>query len=120
MVNMVEANIAGKPLQHFGQLVIGTALHRGQRVIPFGFVGPIGIFELMLGVEKESAYTGRNDGDWQLNHQKFAPADQVAEHQGNNGNGQIRPMDAVAIFFFPSFGCSVGEAIEHNKEQARH
>ncbi len=45
---MMETDIAGKPLQDFGQFVIGASLQGRQGVVPGIIIGPIGIFKLML------------------------------------------------------------------------
>ena len=58
MVDVMEANVAGKPLQHSRQLVERTPLHGGGCVIPFLIPLPINTLELMLDVEQP--YPGRS------------------------------------------------------------
>lgn len=55
MVHMVDADIAGEPLQHFWQGIIRTAVKGGAFSIPLFFMGPVGIFKLMLDVKQPDA-----------------------------------------------------------------
>ena len=51
VMNMVEPDIASKPLQGSRQLVEGTALQRRRRMVPMRGACPIGAGELMLHVK---------------------------------------------------------------------
>src|SRR5580698_8595084 len=57
MMNMMEANIAGKPLQDPGELIKGTALQRRACIVPILASRPVHALELMLNVEEP--YTDR-------------------------------------------------------------
>ena len=54
MMNMVEPDIAGEPLQDSGQLVKRAAHERCVGVIPFVGTRPIGALELMLNCHRSA------------------------------------------------------------------
>ena len=59
MVDVMVADVTGKPLENLRQLIKGTALQRGGGVIPLLFARPINAFELVLDVEQpEASRTG--------------------------------------------------------------
>ena len=64
VMNMMKADIAGKPLEHLRQLVKGTAAQRSHAVIPFVAALPMDFFELVLDIKQpHSGGTGHHDGN---------------------------------------------------------
>lgn len=55
VMNMMKANITGKPLQNLRELIEGTALQRRAGVVPFFTPHPVRILKLMLHVEEPHA-----------------------------------------------------------------
>ena len=47
----MEPNIPGKPLKHFWQFEIGTALESYDFKIPVLFISPVDFIELVLDIE---------------------------------------------------------------------
>ena len=60
MVNVVEADVAGKPLQYLGQFVERAAFERRCGVIPIPAAFPIDTLKLMLHVKKPHARRARS------------------------------------------------------------
>ncbi|MNN88559.1 hypothetical protein D3C81_2062640 [compost metagenome] len=55
MMNMVEANVAGNPLQQLRQLIVRAPFYRCRNITPFLFMLEVGILELMLHIEQPDA-----------------------------------------------------------------
>src|SRR5579863_9658424 len=55
VMNMMEADIAGEPLQEFGQFVKRAALERRRGVIPILGARPVSALELVLHIEEPKA-----------------------------------------------------------------
>ena len=55
MMNMVETDVAGKPLQNLRQLVERATLQSGSREIPLVTALPVNPLELMLHVKQPPA-----------------------------------------------------------------
>ena len=51
MMDVMEANIAGKPLQNPGQLIERTALQAGSQEIPLVMALPVRPIEIVLDIE---------------------------------------------------------------------
>ena len=51
----VQADAAGHPLQHRRQTILGTSVQRGLHGIPVGMARPVDALELMLHVEQPDA-----------------------------------------------------------------
>ena len=51
VVNMMETNIAGKPLQHFGKFIERTAVHASLEELPILVALPVGRLKVMLNIE---------------------------------------------------------------------
>lgn len=52
MVNVVNAYICGEPAQKSREVIKGTALDRRFVKVPLSIPTPVGIFELVLDIEK--------------------------------------------------------------------
>ena len=68
VVNMVETDIAAKPLQDRRELVKRGPLERLTQVAPILVALPVGIFELVLNVEQPNTRRPRDEHDRHLNH----------------------------------------------------
>lgn len=99
MVEMVKADIAGKPLEDFRQIIIGAAEHGGTVEIPILTVIPSGIIELMLDKEHPAANPGRDADHRQIGQQKGFKADQGDESPVDDQEHEIKPHDALPDFF---------------------
>jgi len=67
VMNMMKADIAGKPLQDFRELIEGTAVKRGARIVPILSPRPVCAFELVLHVEELHAQRPSKRCHGQLN-----------------------------------------------------
>src|SRR2546423_606046 len=52
MVNVMKANVAREPLEHFRQFVERAAMQRRGRIVPVPAAFPIDILELMLHIKQ--------------------------------------------------------------------
>src|ERR1022692_3869742 len=67
MMNVMKADVAGKPLQHFWQFVKRTAFQRRRGIIPLAAAFPKGALELMLPVKQPPPRRAGHHQDRQLN-----------------------------------------------------
>src|SRR5262245_27635992 len=109
MVNMMEADVAGEPLQYLGQFIVGTSLESGQGILPVPILRPISFLKLVLDKKQPCAYRRPNDSHRQVNQQKGLPAEEI-DYQGNRRDqSYIRPPDA-GPFFLPGFAFRMWKA----------
>src|ERR1043166_4100345 len=97
MMNMMEADIPRKPLQHLRQFVEGTSLQGRRRVIPFLASLPIHPFKLMLNVEQPDACGTSHRGDDQLNQQVGLDSENPTEPSRERKNSQVRPIHRIPL-----------------------
>ena len=65
-MNVMQANIAGEPLEYFRQLEIRAALQCHFHRIPRSVTCPIGVLKLMLNIEQPKPEAAGNQNDGQL------------------------------------------------------
>jgi len=83
VVDVVKADVAGKPLEDFRQFIERAALERGSAVIPISAAFPVDVFELVLDVKQPNA-SGSGDGnDNELKRQVSLPAKREAQGRAN-------------------------------------
>ena len=97
MVDVVEADVTGEPLEDLGQSVEGAPLKRGGGIIPFVSAFPINSFELVLHVEKPDASGARDGCDGQLNEEVLDYAKGGAESGGHAENCKVHPVHRIAF-----------------------
>lgn len=90
VVDMVEADVARKPLQHLRQLVERAAPQRGRRIVPMLAALPVNIFELMLHVEEPEAGRASDRQHDGLNEQVWSQAEDPCEPDYHAENRGIR------------------------------
>lgn len=116
MVDVVKADIAREPLEYLRQLVVGTALQRGERILPVGMVLPIGVLKLVLDVEHPHAGRGREQQQGQLDQQDGLEADGPACDHEQGEQRHVRQVNAVALAL-PAHGR--GEPLKERKQEER-
>lgn len=97
MVDVVEPNIAGKPLQDLRQFVEGAALQGGGGVIPVGAAFPINVLELVLDVEHPDTRATRHGHGNQLDDEISFEAKSATQGGGHGDEGKIHPVDGGAL-----------------------
>ena len=55
MVQVVNADVGGQPLQEFRQRVIRASLHAGLEIVPLLVLLPVGFLELVLNIKEPHA-----------------------------------------------------------------
>ena len=70
MMYVMVTDIAGKPVQHFRQIVVGATFHRRLVEAPLRMLPPVGVFELMLDVEEPDTESAGQEGDGQLDQKE--------------------------------------------------
>src|ERR1700677_3186518 len=93
MVDVVETDITGDPLEEPGQRDPGTARERRFRVIPIGVPPPVGPRETMLHVEKEDGWNSPESQDHELDRYKSGRPHPGGHEDGEPGNRQICQVD---------------------------
>ena len=116
MVDMVETNVAAKPLQQFGQLEIGGTFESGPFVIPFVVPAPVGIFKLVLHIKEKYTYYGTRDGDRQPDHEDFFEAQPISQAQKDSQQANVGVVHRDA-FFALTGGQFEGQAMKDSKKQ---
>jgi len=67
---MVQADVAGEPLQHLRQLEVRATADRGGRIIPIAVALPVGALELVLNIEHPDSAQAAHKRHRQLDHQE--------------------------------------------------
>lgn len=75
VVDVVEADVPGEPLQDPGELEVGAPLHGGLEVLPAGVVLPVGVLKLVLHVEEEDAHHTGEVLDGEVDEEKGLEAE---------------------------------------------
>lgn len=97
VVDVMVADVAGEPLQEFGQLVIRTALHGGADEVPLLIWFPVGVLELMLDIEKPDAYAGRDEEHGEENFQERQHANPPHEEREGGDDGGVGDVDVALV-----------------------
>ena len=85
VVDVVQADAAGEPLQHLRQLVVGTSLQRRSHRVPRLVMCPVHVLVLVLHVEQPHANrTGEESGGQLHPQQRRQPDRQVCDHERRN------------------------------------
>src|SRR5687767_7750328 len=72
MVNVMKANISGKPAQRLRQYQVRASRQGRQFGGPLGGRSPIRGLELVLDVKQPDADRGRNDRHWHMHSEKWS------------------------------------------------
>lgn len=83
VMDVVEADVAGEPLQNFRQFVERASFEGGFREIPVLGAFPVDVFELMLDVEKPDACAAGNGENDQLDDQVVNETHAIARKAGD-------------------------------------
>jgi hypothetical protein len=118
MVNVVITDVAGKPLQHAWQAIIGTSFQRRLMEIPRLVGLPIGVFVLMLNEKEPTPYGSRNHHDGHVYQEKgsqsHGPPGQAKDRQ-NSKIGEVHTPALTA----PRARYSVGEPLHNDELESR-
>ncbi len=87
MVNVIEADVAGKPLQNRRKRIVSTALRRGRRKIPLVVRLPIHVVELVLNVEYPESSGSPDHHNYQLKQQIPFPTERET-HRKREGHDE--------------------------------
>jgi hypothetical protein len=118
VVDVVKANVAGKPLQQRRQSVIRTAVAGRSDEVPLIVRSPVGLLELMLHEEQPAAEPRGKDYDWQMDEEKSLDVDGKRGHAQRDKDSGIGQVHAPA-FAPPRAGDAVSKALAKNKQDAR-
>ena len=66
VVDVVETDIAGEPLENFGKFVERAPFEGCRCEVPLTFTGPVNILELVLHIEHPDACGGGDQADTEL------------------------------------------------------
>ena len=66
VMNMMESDITGNPLQHSRKLIIRAALNSSFNIVPLRFILEVRILELMLYIEEPNADQPRKEQNGSL------------------------------------------------------
>ena len=116
VMDVMKADVAGKPLQYFRQLVEGASLERSRAVIPIRTAFPMNVFELVLDVKEPHARrAGYADGN-DLKDKISFPAEREAE---SNADEEYREVGAEDGALFARAGAGTDQALfeEENVER---
>ena len=94
---MVEADVAGEPLQDPRQLVVRAALKRRGGVVPILIALPVRVFELVLNVKKPYAAGARHHQHHRLQQQIGAETEQPAHRHGHTQQREVHPPHGVTF-----------------------
>src|SRR3989442_13203917 len=97
VMDMMDPDAAGEPLQESGQLVKGAPLDGRFREAPLLPPLPVHSFELMLHVKQPEADRPGDHHDGKLNHQVRLDADGDAHEDRDRQEGRVRPVYASAL-----------------------
>src|SRR5690348_11108009 len=98
MVDMMQADITGEPLQHFRQFIVRTALQRCPDRVPLLMTCPIDSLILVLDIEQPDAEGSCEAHDGYLNQKVGAQTDSKVRHSEDSQKRQIGQGHAVAFF----------------------
>ena len=91
VVDVVETDISGEPLEDFRQLVIRTAFERGGGKVPVVMTCPINILELVLDIKHPDSRSGGDQADAELEDEVFFPSHEPDTESDNGGNTEVCP-----------------------------
>src|SRR5882762_4332718 len=90
MVNVVKPDVAGEPLEHFGQFVERTALQRCLGVIPVAAAFPVNAIKLMLHIKQPYPSRAGYHQHRQLNDQERLKPKYPDQSHSHQADRQIR------------------------------
>jgi hypothetical protein len=99
MVNVVVADISGKPLQNFREFVKGASFHRCFHPVPFVMVRPVHPFKIVLDIKQPETKHPADEKDGELDQDICPDTDREACEQCNRQNPEIREVNAIAFLF---------------------
>src|SRR5207248_5645483 len=80
-------------------------------IAPLFLPRPIRLLKLMLHEKEPHACCARDDRDGKLQEQQALPADEENERRKQNGDGEVRPVDAATLCA-PRCGCRLRKALQ--------
>ena len=116
VVNVVQSDVPGKPLEDFRQLEIGAAFERDPHGIPRLVAYPIDGFELMLDIEQPQSNTPGNQDDGQLNQEICRQTDGPGRTSDDEQDRQVGVKYAHALSLSGPFD---RKSVQNEKEQYR-
>ena len=93
VMDVVEADISGEPLEDFGKLVKGASFESSAREVPVVFAFPINAFELVLDVEEPDTGDRRDANGRELNEEVGEPSEDQDERDREQADGEIHRPD---------------------------
>lgn len=116
MMDVVQADIAGEPLENFGQAIVAAALETGMDAVPFFMTLPVVRVKLMLNIKHPDADCRGKDDDRQVDHEKVGDAEVVATGNDAGKDREIEHVDTgtLAMLFT---GSADGRAKADEKKQ---
>jgi hypothetical protein len=102
VVEVVETNVARKPLEKPGQLVAGAAPERRALIVPLPAPLPVNPFELVLDIEEPDTGRARDHNRRELKKQVRFPSEYPARGADHQRQRQVRTVNgqALALAFF--------------------
>jgi len=116
VMDMMQADIARKPLQHRRQFVEGASLHCGVHRFPIVGTSPICRIELVLHVKEPNAAHAGDKHDRQLNEQIGFDTDGRGGKSDDYKQGKIGQKHAS---FLHGTGAPDRNALDDHKEEKR-
>jgi len=108
VMDVMKADVAGKPLQDFWQLVEGASLERSRAVIPIGAAFPMNVFELVLDVKEPHARRASNADGNDLKDKISFPAERKAESNADEEYPEVGAEDGA---LFARSGAGTDQAL---------
>ena len=97
VVDVVQADVRGEPLEDLRELQEGRAEEGGVVVVPVLLPVPVGVLELVLHVEQPHPEGARQQGDRELDHQEGHDADCEPRPGQNPGEGRVGPPHGLPL-----------------------
>ena len=113
VMDVVEADISGEPLEDFGKLVKGASFESGVREVPVVFAFPINAFELVLDVEEPDTGDRSDANGRQLNEEVGEPSEDQDERDREQADRKVHRPDGSPEAGFCAGG---GEAFADDEE----
>ena len=118
VMNVVQTDIAGEPVEHLGKIIKRRAEQRGDLEVPFSRMIPVRLFELVLDEKEPAAGCRCHDHDGEYDRQHFDRPKYVEQRAIEQRHGEVQCHNA-----FPRISRSQsvqpGRALD-NEEVSRH
>lgn len=100
MMDMMIADVAGKPAQNSREIIKRAAFHGCTQRIPRVFAGPVTTFKLVLHVKKLDTDPSCQPQHRQLDEDVGPPSNNTRGNQSNGKNEQVGQNNAHAFLPF--------------------